>query len=232
MLQTFGDWITNRVRVWVHSRSSLSASSRRAWISSSESKRSSGMSRIHSWIRAMAPRQCCRSNAKRPRHRGGYPVAFRTAAAALRHSHPTPRALPPDRCDTDVGSHQPHQCPLGAPECIALCPPVGDHTQSIFLDEEMHHLRPYRQWQDRPKPGGQESIPGRQSLPGNRQDLGGVPWVRRRSHQATEARWRRCARQYAVADEDGGKGQGQNRIGCRWRRALMAATIWACRQSA
>src|ERR1035437_8446262 len=76
VLQTFGDWITNRVRVWVHSRSSLSASSRRAWISSSESKRSSGMSRIHSWIRAMAPRQCCRSNAKRPRHRGGYLVAF------------------------------------------------------------------------------------------------------------------------------------------------------------
>ena len=142
VLQTFGDWITNRVRVWVHSRSSLSASSRRAWISSSESKRSSGMSRIHSWIRAMAPRQCCRSNAKRPRHRGGYLVAFRAAAAALRHSHPTPGALPPDRCDTDVGSRQPHQCPLGAPECTALCPPVGDHTRSIFLDEEMHHLRP------------------------------------------------------------------------------------------
>ena len=68
-------------------------------------------------------------------------------------------------------------------------------------------------------------------LPGDRQDHGGVPWVRCTPHQASEARWRRCTWQHAVADGRRGSGQRQDRINCRSRRSLMTATIWACRQS-
>ena len=40
------------------------------------------------------------------------------------------------------------------------------------------NLRARRQWKNRAEPGGLKSVPGRPSLPGNRQDLGGVPGVR------------------------------------------------------
>ena len=132
------------------------------------------------------------------------------------------------------GLRQPQHCPFGTQKSAAIRRPLGAPLRCRarrILDEEMHHLRPYRQWQDRTEPGGQEIIPGRPSLPGNRQDLGGVPGGRRRSHQAIETRRRRCARQHAVADDRGGKGQGQDRVAGRSRRSLMAATIWACRQS-
>ena len=146
-----------------------------------------------------------------------WPVVPGTKRRYILHDDPQAGhlALPPARRGPDVGLHHPQHCPLRTSKCATIrCSiraPLGCRTRRI-LDEEMHHVCPHRQWQDRTEPGGQEIIPGRPSLPGDRQDLGGVPWVRRRSHQATETRRRRCARQQAVADDGGGKGQGQDRI--------------------
>ena len=123
-------------------------------------------------------------------------TADRTTHDAELGSH----ALPPAGLGPDVGFRQPNE---GSVQRHALQGPV----------DKMHLLRPYRQWQDRTEFGGQERIPGRPSLSGNRQDLRGLPWVRCGSHQAIEARRRRCARQHAMADEGGGKGQGQGRVG-------------------
>ena len=164
------------------------------------------------------------------------PIARGTNRRLFKHDDSAPRhlALPPARRRPGVGVHQEQQPPLGASECTTIRGPIRaplrGRTHRI-LDEDMRQLRPHRQRPDRAQPGGQKSIPGQQSLPGNRQDLGGVPWVRCRPHQAIEAWRRRCARQHAVADDGGGKDQGQDRISSRSRRSSRAATIWACCQS-
>src|ERR1019366_4678929 len=78
------------------------------------------------------------------------------------------RAVPPDRRVPDMGLHQPPQFPFGTSKCATIrCSiraPLGCRARRI-LDEEMHHVCPHRQWQDRTEPGGQEIIPGRPSLP-------------------------------------------------------------------
>ena len=123
--------------------------------------------------------------------------------------------MPPVRHSPVLGIHPPRFCPLGASECTTIRSPIRAPLRGRtlrILDEWMRQLRPHRQRPDRTEPGGKGGIPGQQSLPGNRQDLGGVPGVRCGSHQAIEARRRRCARQHGVADDGGGKGQGQDRI--------------------
>jgi hypothetical protein len=90
------------------------------------------------------------------------------------------RAVPPGRRSTYVGIHPP-KCSLGTAECASIRGPIGAplrrRTHRI-LDEEMRQLRPHRQRPDRTEPGGQESIPGQPSLPGNRQDFRAVQGLR------------------------------------------------------
>jgi hypothetical protein len=131
----------------------------------------------------------------------------------------------PGRCDfpaTVAGVPSYHRTGADRTEGF-LCVLAGHPTLAYVL-------RPRCQWKDRAEPGGQEIIPGQPSMSDDWQDLGGVSGVRCRPHQAIEARRRRRAK-YAMADRGGGKGQRQDRISGRSRRSLMAATIWACRQS-
>jgi hypothetical protein len=111
------------------------------------------------------------------------------------------RSLPPGLCDTDVGLQA--QPPLRTAKWATILGPIraplGRRPHRTF-DEQMRQLCAHRQWQDRTEPGGQARVPGRPSLPGNRRDLGGVPWVRRRSRRPAQARRQGCAGEYAVAD--------------------------------
>ena len=178
------------------------------------------MSRNYSWIRATASSPCFSKDAERPRRHGLLTAPFAADTSHRLNLHDDPElghgALPPARRRPGVGFHQAQQPPLGASECATIRSPIGAplrrRTHRI-LDEEMRQLRPHRQRPDRTEPGGQEIIPGRPSLPGDRQDLGGVPWVRCGSHEAIEV-WRRpCAPQHAVGDDGGSEGQGPGGVG-------------------
>src|ERR1035441_2335228 len=58
-------------------------------------------------------------------------------------------------------------------ETAAIRAPLRGRTRRI-LNEDVRQLRPHRRRPDRAQPGCQKSVPGQQSLPGNRQDLGGL----------------------------------------------------------
>ena len=182
------------------------------------------MSRNYSWIRATASSPCFSKDAERPRRHGLLTAPFAADTSHRLNLHDDPElghgALPPARRRPGVGFHQEQQPPLGASECATIRSPIRAPLRRHRLQsggDEVHDLCAHRQRSDRTEPGGSESVPLQQSLPGDRQDHGGVPWVRCGSHQAIESRRRRRARQPAVADDGGGKGQGQDRINRRSR---------------
>jgi hypothetical protein len=109
-----------------------------------------------------------------------------------------------------LGFRQPQQFPLDNSECVSIrrlddCS-VGRGTPQN-VGEEMQHLNAHRERQNHVEPGGQESFPGQPSLPSHRQDLWGVPGIRRRSRETSEARRRRCSWKHAMADDGGSRGQ-------------------------
>ena len=61
----------------------------------------------------------------------------------------------------------------------------------------------------------QRSATSPATLPSDRQDLRRLPWLRRGSRYAVEARRQGRAGQYAVADERRSEGQGSGRVGHR-----------------